>query len=90
MSEKSARQQLENRIGFAVPADLVRIVDAFIERSGDADKGLYLLEDYLGLGTGIGSADVGRGYEATPIEFFPFLYTGGDGEMYGYVDSGQN
>jgi hypothetical protein len=83
----SAKQQLENRLGFTVPADFVRIVDAFVERAGDFDKGLYLLEDYLGLGTGIRSADEGRGYEATPIEFFPFLYTGGDGEMYGYVNA---
>jgi hypothetical protein len=83
----SVEQQLAKRLGFAVPSDLVRIVEAFSKQAGSFGKGIELLQDYLGLGAGISSVDDGRGYEPTPVELFPFMYTGGDGEMYGYVDA---
>src|SRR5271165_3453397 len=79
------KQRLETLVGFSVPSDLVRVVEAFSRHAGDFKKGLGILEEYLGAGTG--SMDEGRGYEATPVEFFPFMYTGGDGEMYGYVNA---
>jgi hypothetical protein len=83
----SLKPQLEERLGFSPPAGFVHIAEAFSKHAGSPDKGIELLENYLGLGAGIGSMDDGRGYESTPVELFPFLYTGGDGEMYGYLNA---
>lgn len=83
----SSKRQLESLVGFSVPADLVQIVDAFVKRAGGFTEGMELFREYLNLGCEIASPEDGRGYEATPIEFFPFMYTGGDGEMYGYVNA---
>lgn len=83
----STKQKLTELIGFTPPNDLVRIVDAFTNRAGDFQQGRESLETVLNLGSGIGSCRDGRGYESTPVEFFPFMYTGGDGESYGHVIS---
>jgi hypothetical protein len=83
----SVKQQLKKLVGFAVPSDLVGVANAFVKRAGNFQAGMELLGTYLGVGHDISNTDSGRGYEATPIEFFPFLYTGGDGEMYGYLNA---
>jgi hypothetical protein len=83
----SVKQQLETLVCFAVPSDLVGVANAFVKRAGNFQAGMELLRDYLGMRQDISNTDSGRGYVATPIEFFPFLYTGDDGEMYGYVNA---
>jgi hypothetical protein len=80
--EAMMRKALQSRIGFAVPQPFVEIATKFAERAGDIAKGLDLLEDTLQLRI---CHFLEARYETTPIEFFPFLATGGDGHYFGYV-----
>src|SRR5262245_35377307 len=82
VAEATMREALESRIGFATPQGFVEIATKFAERAGDIAKGLELLEDTLQLRICHFLADR---YETMPIEFFPFLATGGDGHCFGYV-----
>jgi hypothetical protein len=74
---------LSKKTGFSPPEELSHLVAEFEKKTGNFADALELLGDYLGLFF-CDSMDC-RGYESTPIEFFPFLQSGGDGEMYGYV-----
>jgi hypothetical protein len=76
------RQALLRRTGFAVPQRFMEIASKFAERAGNVEEGLTLLEDVLALRV---CHVVEDRYETMPIEFFPFLATGGDGHCYGYV-----
>ena len=76
------REALRSRAGFAVPQPFVEIATKFAERAGNIEEGLALLEDVLPLSI---CHVVEDRYETMPIEFFPFLATGGDGHCYGYV-----
>ena len=79
------RRQLVELVGFEVPDALVTIVEAFVKREGEFRKGVDLLGlEYLNLGHGLLDSFECR-YESTPVEFFPFLSTGGDGVSHGYV-----
>jgi hypothetical protein len=80
--EAMMRKALQSRIGFAVPQPFVEIATKFAERAGDIAKGLDLLEDTLQLRI---CHFLEARYETTPIEFFPFLATSGDGHYFGYV-----
>ena len=75
-------EALLRRAGFAVPQPFVEIAARFAERAGNVDEGLALLENVLPLAI---CHVVKDRYETMPIEFFPFLATGGDGHCYGYV-----
>ena len=80
--EAMMRKALQARIGFAVPQSFVEIASKFAMRAGDIARGLDLLEDTLQLRI---CHVLEARYETTPIEFFPFLATGGDGHCFGYV-----
>jgi hypothetical protein len=80
--EAMMRKALESRIGFATPQVFVEIATKFAERAGDIVKGLERFEDTLQLRICHFLADR---YETAPIEFFPFLASGGDGHCFGYV-----
>jgi hypothetical protein len=80
--EAMIRNALQSRIGFVVPKAFAEIATKFAERAGDVGKGLELLEDTLQLRICHFLEDR---YETAPIEFFPFLATGGDGHCFGYV-----
>ena len=80
--EAMMRKALQDRIGFAAPQPFVEVATKFAERAGDIAKGLDLLEDALQLRL---CHFLESRYETTPIEFFPFLATGGDGHHFGYV-----
>ena len=76
------REALLRSTGFAVPQPFVDIATKFAERAGNIEDGLALLEDILSLRI---SHVVEDRYETMPIEFFPFLATGGDGHCFGCV-----
>jgi hypothetical protein len=76
------REALRRKSGFVVPQPFTEIVSKFAERAGNVEAGLAQLEDILALRV---CHVVDDRYETMPIEFFPFLATGGDGHCYGYV-----
>jgi hypothetical protein len=80
--EAMMRKTLADRIGFAAPQPFVEIATQFAQRAGDIAKGLDLLEDTLQLRI---CHFLEARHETMPIEFFPFLATGGDGHYFGYV-----
>jgi hypothetical protein len=80
--EAMMRKTLADRIGFAAPQPFVEIATQFAQRAGDIAKGLDLLEDTLQLRI---CHVLEARHETMPIEFFPFLATGGDGHCFGYV-----
>lgn len=80
----SLQDELSKHMGFHLPHAFVNVVKGFSEKTGNLQRGLELLEEYLGLAGGMQNSLECR-YESTPIEFFPFLSSGGDGVMYGYV-----
>jgi len=80
--EATIRKTLADQTGFAVPQPFVEIATKFAQRAGDVAKGLGLLEDTLQLRI---CHFLEARHETMPIEFFPFLETGGDGHYFGYV-----
>jgi hypothetical protein len=76
------QEALQGRTGFSVPQSFVEIATRFAERAGNIEEGLALLENVLSLRI---CHVVEDRYESMPIEFFPFLATGGDGHCFGYV-----
>ena len=76
------REALLRKAGFSVPQPFVEIAAKFAEGAGNIEEGLELLEDILSLSI---CHVVEDRYETMPIEFFPFLATGGDGHCFGYV-----
>jgi hypothetical protein len=69
------QEALQGRTGFSVPQSFVEIATRFAERAGNIEEGLALLENVLSLRI---CHVVEDRYESMPIEFFPFLATGGD------------
>jgi hypothetical protein len=76
------REELLRRTGMALPRPFVGIATRFAERAGDVVKGLELLEHTVEMRL---CHCVDDRYETMPIELFPILDTGGDGECFGYV-----
>jgi hypothetical protein len=76
------QEALQGRTGFSVPQPFVEIATRFSERAGNIEEGLALLANVLSLSI---CHVVEDRYETMPIEFFPFLATGGDGHCFGYV-----
>jgi hypothetical protein len=81
-----AREQLISalleRLEFPPPEPLVGIMLAFVDRAGGLKEGFELFDTYTN--THLGHFFRGR-YETMPIEFLPFMDTGGDGCHFGYV-----
>src|SRR5262245_36378016 len=76
------RAELLRRTGMAPPRPLVEIATKFAERGGNIAQGLELFEDTVDMRL---CHCIDDRYDTMPIEFFPILDTGGDGECFGYV-----
>ena len=76
------REELLRRTGMALPRPFVEIATRFAERAGDVAKGLELFEHTVEMRL---CHCIDDRYETMPIELFPILDTGGDGECFGYV-----
>jgi hypothetical protein len=79
------KEELEKITGFQLPQPFVDVIQSFTNHFGGQEEGIDKFCDYINCGGSIVSVGEARDYETTPIEFFPFLNTGGDGLHYGYL-----
>ena len=80
---KKMMNDLEIKTGIKLPKIYLDIVDAFTKHFGSYEEGEDQFFDYIS-GAYYVHVNDGRGY-GPPVEFFPFLNKGGDGEHYGYL-----
>lgn len=77
------KSRIQEIIGFEPPEMLVGILTAFIERAGNFDDGVHDLLNYANSSWLCHRKK--HHFDNHPIEYFPFIATGGDGITLGYL-----
>jgi len=78
-------KQLEKIAGFKLPGSFVNILEGFTTKYGALDEAISHFTDCINCVRFVTVSDA-RKYENTPLEIWPFIGSGSDGEHYGYLN----